>query len=190
MLQIKFYLNTQEIVREQAAAVKGVYYQSIDPTSEPLPGSKGEMLLLKVRLLALEAENAQKTASVRSSTEYYQAKQETIRLNKLKYDGFIICEYCKSICTAETGSVLRHTVDHVIPLSEGGDPLDQANLKIACRFCNRLKGSLSEEVFLRMVKNGKRDLALTRFESYLAQNNLEATNDALASFVNKHRKTL
>lgn len=36
---------------------------------------------------------------------------------------------------------LAAVVDHVIPLSKGGDPLDRANLRAAHRRCNATKGA-------------------------------------------------
>lgn len=188
MLRVKFYITTQEIVREQEVAVKGVYTQSVDMSQEPLAGSKGELLLLKVKLLMLELKNPMKTQKVRSSTEYYNARQEAVRLNKSRNAGKIVCEYCKSICNDNKLSVLRYTVDHVVPLSEGGDGTDQSNLKIACRFCNRLKGSLAEDVFLKLVKAGKRDAALADFNDYVSLNGLEATHEVLSDFIKNRKK--
>lgn len=190
MVRLKFYINTQEIVREQEAALKGVYTQSVDFSDSPLEGSKGEMLLLKMKLLMLEAQNPQKTKKVRSSTEYYNARQEAVRLNKLKYDGKIVCEYCKNTCNDDRDSLLRYTVDHVVPLSEGGDGADQENLKIACRFCNRLKGSLSEEAYMRLIKQGQREVALAQFEKYMAKENLRPTHEVLSYFVKNRKKII
>ena len=46
-----------------------------------------------------------------------------------------LCEYCH---TAERWQYVRFTIDHVIPLSQGGsDDLD--NLALACFHCNRRK---------------------------------------------------
>lgn len=33
------------------------------------------------------------------------------------------------------------TVDHILPMSRGGAPLDPANLQAACRHCNTSKGA-------------------------------------------------
>jgi len=44
------------------------------------------------------------------------------------------CHYCGCDCSDDT------TVDHVIPVSEGHDPFDRANLVVACRPCNSSKG--------------------------------------------------
>lgn len=49
------------------------------------------------------------------------------------------CDYGKN-------NPLQATVDHVIPLSQGGSS-GTKNTVLACRHCNSLKGSLSEEEF-------------------------------------------
>ena len=49
------------------------------------------------------------------------------------------CFYCQQPAT---------TVDHVIPIIAGGDPLSYENLVSCCVKCNSSKGSRSEGVFL------------------------------------------
>ena len=62
-----------------------------------------------------------------------------VRLQVLARDGYT-CFYCGQDAT---------TVDHVIPIVKGGDPISQDNLVAACRRCNSSKGSRSEGVFLK-----------------------------------------
>ncbi len=53
-----------------------------------------------------------------------------------------LCEYCH---TAEQWQYVRFTVDHVIPLKQGGsDAFD--NLALACFHCNRRKAAKSTAV--------------------------------------------
>ena len=61
-----------------------------------------------------------------------------VRLQVLARDGHT-CFYCGDDAT---------TVDHVIPIAKGGDPIAQDNLVAACRRCNSSKGSRSEGLFL------------------------------------------
>jgi len=49
------------------------------------------------------------------------------------------CFYCMQPAT---------TVDHVIPIKDGGDPLAYDNLVSCCSTCNSRKGSRSHGVFL------------------------------------------
>jgi 5-methylcytosine-specific restriction endonuclease McrA len=69
----------------------------------------------------------------RVSREY-----KKIRLIVLARDGYV-CYYCGQDA---------NTVDHIIAISNGGNPVDPSNLISACRRCNSSKGSRSQGVFL------------------------------------------
>jgi len=60
------------------------------------------------------------------------------RLEILQRDQWT-CFYCMQPAT---------TVDHVIPIKDGGDPLAYDNLVSSCSTCNSRKGSRSQGVFL------------------------------------------
>jgi 5-methylcytosine-specific restriction endonuclease McrA len=60
------------------------------------------------------------------------------RLEVLQRDQWS-CFYCQQPAT---------TVDHVIPIVRGGDPIAWENLVSCCAKCNSMKGSRSEGVFL------------------------------------------
>jgi 5-methylcytosine-specific restriction endonuclease McrA len=62
-----------------------------------------------------------------------------VRLQVLARDGYV-CHYCGQDAT---------TVDHVIPIVKGGDPISMDNMVAACRRCNSSKGSRSEGLFLQ-----------------------------------------
>ena len=49
------------------------------------------------------------------------------------------CRYCQGEAD---------TVDHLIALKNGGDPLDPDNMTAACRKCNSSKGARSAPLFL------------------------------------------
>ena len=67
-------------------------------------------------------------------TRAYKAR----RLEVLARDQWS-CFYCQMPAT---------TVDHVIPIIAGGDPIAFDNLVSCCASCNSKKGSRSEGVFL------------------------------------------
>ena len=67
-------------------------------------------------------------------TRAYKAR----RLEVLARDQWT-CFYCQMPAT---------TVDHVIPIIQGGDPIAYDNLVSCCASCNSKKGSRSEGVFL------------------------------------------
>lgn len=60
------------------------------------------------------------------------------RLEVLQRDQWS-CFYCGQPAT---------TVDHIIPIIKGGDPIAYDNLVSCCARCNSRKGSRSEGVFL------------------------------------------
>ena len=62
-----------------------------------------------------------------------------VRLQVLARDQWT-CFYCGQDA---------NTVDHVIPIAKGGDPVSHDNLVSACRRCNSSKGSRSEGLFLQ-----------------------------------------
>jgi 5-methylcytosine-specific restriction endonuclease McrA len=47
-----------------------------------------------------------------------------------------LCEYCHLDLFADVNSYKQWHVDHIVPLSCGGDPVDFDNLAISCKPCN------------------------------------------------------
>jgi 5-methylcytosine-specific restriction endonuclease McrA len=76
---------------------------------------------------------------VKSNDPRLSRKYKSIRLQVLARDEWT-CRYCQQDAT---------TVDHVIPIVKGGDPIDMNNMVAACRSCNSSKGSRSEGLFLQ-----------------------------------------
>lgn len=50
------------------------------------------------------------------------------------------CHYCQGEA---------NTVDHIVPIKKGGDPVDMLNMVACCQSCNSRKGSRSQGVFLQ-----------------------------------------
>lgn len=76
------------------------------------------------------------------------------RLVKLVHERDHLCHLCKLPLRTDlrnTGHPLEPTVDEVIPISKGGDPLDPTNCRAACRCCNTSRGArdLTAEVHAR-----------------------------------------
>lgn len=65
-------------------------------------------------------------------------KYKERRLKVLAMAGYV-CHYCGQ--TADQ-------VDHVIPISKGGDPLAWENMVASCRTCNISKGNRPQGLFL------------------------------------------
>jgi len=73
------------------------------------------------------------TQDPRVSNKY--KKQRVIVLAR---DGYI-CVYCGQDA---------NTVDHIVPIKSGGDPIALENMVACCKRCNSSKGSRSQGVFL------------------------------------------
>jgi 5-methylcytosine-specific restriction endonuclease McrA len=65
-------------------------------------------------------------------------KYKAQRLIVLSRDGYV-CAYCGQDAT---------TVDHIVALKNGGDPISLENMVACCKRCNSSKGSRSQGVFL------------------------------------------
>ena len=61
------------------------------------------------------------------------------RLLVLARDGYI-CHYCNADAK---------TVDHIVPIKAGGDPIDMDNMVACCQSCNSAKGSRNSTLFLQ-----------------------------------------
>jgi 5-methylcytosine-specific restriction endonuclease McrA len=69
------------------------------------------------------------------------SKYKKARLVALARDGYT-CVYCGQDAT---------TVDHIISIKSGGDPVSLENMVACCKRCNSSKGSRSQAVFLARV---------------------------------------
>jgi len=65
-----------------------------------------------------------------SSKPWYGATWRALRPQILRRDSYT-CQIRRDGCTHRAT-----TVDHIIPISRGGDWWDPANLQAACRWCN------------------------------------------------------
>jgi 5-methylcytosine-specific restriction endonuclease McrA len=74
-------------------------------------------------------------ARASSAARGYDAKWHRVRLTILQRDNWT-CIYCNKHLVGSDA-----TVDHVNPLSKGGDRLETSNLVAACRSCNSQKSN-------------------------------------------------
>jgi 5-methylcytosine-specific restriction endonuclease McrA len=65
-------------------------------------------------------------------------KYKAMRLQVLHRDNYV-CYYCGGDA---------NQVDHVVPVSRMGNPVDMDNMVAACKRCNVLKGAKSQGLFL------------------------------------------
>jgi 5-methylcytosine-specific restriction endonuclease McrA len=58
------------------------------------------------------------------------------------------CYYCNKVLNKECNDI---TIDHLFPLSLGGDAFERKNLVICCKTCNKAKGSMLLEDFIPFI---------------------------------------
>ena len=95
------------------------------------------MVILNYVMIVVLIVMSSRRGDPRLSRDYKKA-----RLSVLARDEWT-CRYCQDTAT---------TVDHVIPIAKGGDPISPDNLVAACRRCNSSKGSRSEGLFLQQQR--------------------------------------
>jgi len=125
-------------------------YNHLIHTDIPCPKSYASLVLLSNDLLLQDKDYLDtlytKTEMINFSRTFLYNVQQ--KLGKLR------CTYCSRnnlIIEMEGMKVPNHkkaTIDHVIPISHGIDPLDQSNLVVACQSCNRKKSNHTLSVFL------------------------------------------
>lgn len=77
--------------------------------------------------------------------------------NVYRKTGDLACEYCGQVDLImnhredpEIPKYRRATIDHIVPLKQGGGLKDRNNWCVACQECNELKGSKSVEKFMEL----------------------------------------
>ncbi len=92
--------------------------------------------------------------------EKIQFSRDYLNQYKLVH-GDIVCSYCNNrhLVIEEEGMRVNQniiaTIDHIIPLSKGGDFKDPKNIRVSCGKCNSKKGSLPLNTFLELLPNQK-----------------------------------
>lgn len=100
-------------------------------TEHPAPGSLAEYLLLKKSL---------QTRDPNYNVGYwlvFRCKWLRERKREVKT---LTCTYCSKYLTVKNGKKNSATVDHIIPISRGGDRFDPSNMTVCCPKCNNRKG--------------------------------------------------
>ena len=115
--------------------------------AEPNIKSRAAYLLLK------EKYTDESDFDEKEKLEEYLDFRNNFLDKKLKEDGKLICAYCHRD-DLEKGGRHSHsqnnknkklaTIDHVIPVSKGGEKLDENNCVVSCKSCNNRKGDSLE----------------------------------------------
>lgn len=78
------------------------------------------------------------------------------------------CEYCGLDLLASVEAYKQFEVDHIVPLSKGGDPASFSNLALSCRHCNfHLKRSWDPRE--TAGENGNREQLIAAVKAYIAE---------------------
>ena len=91
------------------------------------------------------------------------AKTAILRAKKIIYSSQSVCGICGRPVNFDKvfPDPWSPTVDHIIPISKGGDPASLENLQLAHLQCNRTKASKLVELRLKETKISNRDLPLS-----------------------------
>lgn len=92
-----------------------------------------------------------------------KAKSSVLKAKKIIYATQSVCAICGR--PVDFYKVFPDpwspTVDHIIPISKGGDPSSLENLQLAHLQCNRIKASKIADVRLKEKHVSNRDLPLS-----------------------------
>ena len=91
------------------------------------------------------------------------AKSVIQKLKKIVFSTQTVCALCGRPVNFDKvfPDPWSPTVDHIIPISKGGDPASLENLQLAHLQCNRMKSSKLVELKLRETLISNRDLPLS-----------------------------
>ena len=79
----------------------------------------------------------------------------------LKDKGNLICHYCnRQYLKIEMDSVLhpiseyeKASIDHIIPVSKGGDIFNSENMIVSCALCNSIRGNMDYGDYINKIYN-------------------------------------
>ena len=113
--------------------------------------------------------NRKKFFSNNASLQIYFNFKKNFLENILSSKKDLVCKYCgkthlqigyTTLKDSHLNDKIKNlaTIDHVVPLSTGGELLDENNCVVACKQCNRKKGSKSKKEFLKELNLFKEPL--------------------------------
>jgi hypothetical protein len=126
----------------------------IFPVEDPHPHSLAAALLLRNFFRLQDVDYLEDTRSLEVWLEFREIYLKKI----LERDGDLVCKYCGKIhleVGGRTPEDLKRnnknpnlaTIDHIQALANGGERFNEKNLAVACKKCNKDKGTKSVEDF-------------------------------------------
>ena len=80
--------------------------------------------------------------------KWLKFREEFLRQHKKVHNSFV-CEYCgrPDLHNSKFNNDWLVTLDHIMPLSKGGEMFERSNLAVCCNLCNKVKKAFSLKEF-------------------------------------------
>lgn len=127
---------------------------------EPTQKDYASLILLNDELRRQDQEYIDKMSA---SIDRIQFSRDTLTTWKEKF-GSLTCVYCQKPNLVieydgmKVSNYIKATIDHVVPISDGGGVYDIKNVICACAKCNTKKGSKSLNEYLNNIKLSQEEL--------------------------------
>lgn len=129
--------------KEKKLTNKKMWEQKFREKIAPFHPRSTPKYLAKVMKRGESTKNSLVTRSRKAEVECFVTVED---IRQMLYDAYgQPCKYC-----GRTMTVKNMQLDHIVPLSKGGDSTLE-NLQIICKTSNAMKGSLDEENFLMLL---------------------------------------
>lgn len=136
MTTIRFYKNRLSYNRKYEYHV--ISYFDVDIQS------MAASLLLRNQYVMQDTSHCNSSGKM-SKASFSRLKIQVFEECRLLHDGKLICSYCKrndlNTDYKKRNKEKLATIDHIIPISAGGEFLNKNNMCIACFPCNNKKGN-------------------------------------------------
>jgi len=136
MKNIRFF---KEVTRQRKIKYEQLCH-SID-LENPHPGSWAAAILLRKQFFQPLEKEVIKT--IRKELKFHEKFRRIFFNQIVEQQGTLSCHYCGNYPLQRDSKEhkLLATLDHVIPISKGGDKYNPENIVVACGHCNSQRGN-------------------------------------------------
>jgi hypothetical protein len=135
MVIVKFLSPSRSKIR-----FKKFFHVILEPESHP--NSWASYLLLKNELTRGELKSR-----FQEQKKYTKFRRKLLRSIKT-IEGQLKCHYCKNVVFEKHEKLENQlTLDHIIPLSKGGERSSSTNVLVSCAHCNKRRGNMDYRDF-------------------------------------------
>ncbi len=128
-----------QIILSQKSCSRARQHVHVVCAPEPHEQSLAALLLIKNDYMHLDPE-----ANPHISWKIYKRRRKQVLKEHFAKYGKYICAYCKrDDLTADIrqSDPRRVTIDHIVPISRGGNLTSRLNMAVCCSECNNKKGN-------------------------------------------------